>query len=549
VHGEADPIEDRVLVFALHGGDMAFTERILQSDGVTTTAVEAFDDLLRLLAEGAGAVVLTEETLRPDTAARLLDVLNAQPAWSSLPLIVSTTDRGALSDNFPLWSSLGARASLTLLDRPVRVRTLLMAVRGALRARRRQYQTRGLLRQLEASEAREKSARERAEASNRSKDEFLATVSHELRTPLNAMLGWARMLNAGQLNEAQTQRALDAIERNAVAQAHLIEDLLDVSRIISGKLRLNLSEVDLETVIESAIESVRPAIDAKQLQFELTVDVVNARILGDPNRLQQVVWNLLSNAIKFTPRRGQIRLSASRVDSHVEVAVTDSGQGIDPAFGPYMFQRFTQEDGSPTRAQGGLGLGLSISRHLVELHGGTIEAHSEGPGRGATFCFKLPVTSVRRVALDGARGTSSLKRDLTLDKPPELQGLKVLVVDDEADARELVIAVLSQCGSTPVAAGSVQEALVAVASEHPDVIVSDIGMPVENGYELIRRVRALSPQQGGCIPAAALTAYARAEDRRQAMKAGFELHLSKPIEPAELISAVATLARIGNAMK
>jgi signal transduction histidine kinase/ActR/RegA family two-component response regulator len=547
VSSAASAIEDRVLVFALRGGDTAFTERILQSDGVSVRAVETLDELLQLIDEGAGAVVLGEEILGGKAATRLLEALNAQPTWSNLPMIVSTADRGTVGDSFQLWSSLGARANLILLDRPVRVRTLIMTVRGALRARRRQYQTRTLLSQLEQSEAREKSARERAEASNRSKDEFLATVSHELRTPLNAMLGWARMLNAGQLSEAQTSGALSAIERNAVAQAHLIEDLLDVSRIISGKLRLDMTDVDLQTVIESAIESVRLAIDAKQIQFEAAVDVANARILGDPNRLQQVVWNLLSNAIKFTPRGGKIRLAAGRVESHLEVSVTDNGQGIDPAFGPYLFQRFEQADGTLTRAQGGLGLGLSISRHLVELHGGTIEAQSDGPGRGATFCFKLPVTSLRRAAFDAP--PPSDRRQSAFERPPELQGLKVLVVDDEPDARDLLVAVLTQCGSTPVTAASAQEAFLAVESERPDVIVSDIGMPQENGYELIRRVRALSPKQGGCTPAAALTAFARAEDRRQAMKAGFELHLSKPIEPADLVAAVATLARIGSAMK
>jgi signal transduction histidine kinase/ActR/RegA family two-component response regulator len=549
VNAEASPVEDRVLVFALRGGDTAFTERILRADGVGTHAVEKLDELLQLIGEGAGAVVLSEEILSSNAASRLLEVLNEQPAWSNLPLIVSTVDRGTLNEGFPLWNLLGARASLILLDRPVRVRTLIMTVRGALRARRRQYETRALLRQLEQSEAREKNARERAEATNRSKDEFLATVSHELRTPLNAMLGWARMLNAGQLNEAQASRALSAIERNAVAQSHLIEDLLDVSRIISGKLRLTMAEVDLQTVIESAIESVRLALDAKQMEFEVVLDVANARIMGDPNRLQQVVWNLLSNAIKFTPRRGRIRLSAARVDSQIEVSVSDNGQGVDPAFAPYLFQRFEQADGTLTRAQGGLGLGLSISRHLVELHGGTIEAHSEGPGCGATFRFKLPITSLRRGGFDGARSSPSFRREMAFEQPPELLGLKVLVVDDEADARELLATLLTQCGSKPVTAASAEEAFRAVESERPDVIVSDIGMPVQNGYELIQRVRALSPSQGGCTPAAALTAYARAEDRRQAMKAGFELHLSKPIEPADLLAAVATLARIGSAMK
>lgn len=546
MHGP-DPIEDRVLVFARFDGDTTLIERVLQKEGTATRAVTTLDDLLRAIEEGAGAVVLAEELLSERVVTRLLELLNKQPAWSNLPLIVSTVERDVIGQAFQHWSSLGACAQLVLLDRPMRVRTLVMTVRSALRARRRQYQTRGLLQKLEASEAREKSARERAESANRSKDEFLATVSHELRTPLNAMLGWSRMLNAGQLSEPQKRRALEAIERNAVSQAHLIEDLLDISRIISGKLQLNLSDVDLRSVIESAIDSVRPAIDAKELEFSLSVELGDARILADPNRLQQVVWNLLSNAIKFTPRLGQIRVFAAPVDSQVVVTVTDNGQGIDPAFGPYLFQRFEQADGTMTRAQGGLGLGLSISRHLVELHGGTIEAHSAGRGQGASFSFKLPMAQ-HRPALESSRPPPSNRRP-AFARPPELEGLKVLVVDDELDARELLVAVLTQCGSTPVAAASASEALHAVIRERPDVIVSDIGMPVENGYELMRRVRALPPKDGGCTPAAALTAYARGEDRRQAMRAGFELHLTKPVEPTELIAAVATLARIGSAMK
>jgi signal transduction histidine kinase/ActR/RegA family two-component response regulator len=544
---DADPIEDRVLVFARLDGDATLIERVLQKEGTTTCAVSTLEDLLRMIAEGAGAVVLAEELLSEKVVARLLELLNEQPAWSNLPLIVSTIERDVAGEAFQHWSSLGARAQLVLLDRPMRVRTLVMTVRSALRARRRQYQTRGLLQKLEASEARERSARARAESANRSKDEFLATVSHELRTPLNAMLGWSRMLNTGQLNEPQKRRALEAIERNAVSQAHLIEDLLDISRIISGKLQLNLSDVDLRSVIESAVDSVRPAIDAKELDFSVSVELDSAGILADPNRLQQVVWNLLSNAIKFTPRRGQIRVSAAPVESQVVVTVADNGQGIDPSFAPYLFQRFEQADGTLTRAQGGLGLGLSISRHLVELHGGTIEAHSAGRGQGASFSFKLPMAQ-RRPALESSPPPPSNRRPV-FARPPELQGLKVLVVDDELDARELLVAVLTQCGSMPVVAASASEALNALIRERPDVIVSDIGMPVENGYELMRRVRALPPNDGGCTPAAALTAYARGEDRRQAMRAGFELHLTKPVEPTELIAAVATLARIGSAMK
>jgi signal transduction histidine kinase/ActR/RegA family two-component response regulator len=675
---ELADVEDRVLVFASFAGDAALTQRMLEAAHIATRVAASLDELLTLIAEGAGAAVLAEETLSPSAVGRLLELLGRQPPWSDLPLIVSTQDRDVTSADARILRSLAAHTNLILLDRPVRVRTMVTTVRGALRARRRQYEARGLLRQLELGEARfrrvqeaspdglmilkpledtrgaivdfvwtyanpaaervmgkssrelagrrlsdelpqtrsdghfeaylraylgreskvidlchdrageqrifrnvafrldddlalifediterrrveierqellarEKSARERAEATNRSKDEFLATVSHELRTPLNAMLGWARMLNSSHLGEQQTRRALEAIERNAVAQAHLIEDLLDVSRIISGKLRLSLEEVELGPVIEAAIESVRPALDAKQIEFSSVIAPSIAAVRGDPNRLQQVVWNLLSNAIKFTPRQGRIRLFATQVNALAEVTVVDDGQGIDSAFAPYLFQRFEQADSTITRAQGGLGLGLSISRHLVELHGGTIEAHSDGPGCGATFRFKLPVISRRPAELERPSPPSSRRaRGGAFERPPELDGLRVLVVDDELDARELLIAVLSQCGSRPIAAASAAEALAVVTSSRPDVIVSDIGMPEQNGYELIRRVRALPASEGGRTPAAALTAYARAEDRSQAMHAGFEMHLVKPIEPSELISAIATLARIGSAMK
>jgi signal transduction histidine kinase/CheY-like chemotaxis protein len=403
------------------------------------------------------------------------------------------------------------------------------------------------LTEREASEQRERRARGQAEAANRTKDEFLATVSHELRTPLTAMLGWARLLRGRPADEARTERALEAIERNAVAQARLIEDLLDVSRIVSGKLRLDLHETDLHKVVEAAIESVRPAMDAKRIRFQMMVDPSGADVLGDPNRLQQVIWNLLSNAIKFAPKEGKVTVSLARVNSHVELTVRDNGRGIDSEFLPRVFQRFAQEDSGESRAHGGLGLGLAISRHLVELHGGTIEAASEGPGQGATFIVKLPILPVARKAEGNVH--PSLSRDMRLESPPELEGLKVLVVDDEPDTRELMLTTLAESGCEVRATASVGEAMEAVAAARPDVIVSDIGMPGENGYELVRRLRRLPPEQGGRIPAAALTAYSRPEDRRQALRAGFEMFLPKPVEPAELLAALATLARIGEAMK
>jgi signal transduction histidine kinase/ActR/RegA family two-component response regulator len=408
----------------------------------------------------------------------------------------------------------------------------------------------------EASEAREREARGQAETANRAKDEFLATVSHELRTPLTSMLGWTRLLRGDKLSNEKRQRALESIERNAVAQAQLIEDLLDVSRIVAGKLRLDVQETDIERVIDAAIDGVRPALEGKQIRLQSILDPACSSLLGDPSRLQQVVWNLLANAVKFTPKGGRIQVSLKRINSHLEIAVRDDGQGIELEFLPRIFQRFQQADSGESRAYGGLGLGLAISRHLVELHGGTIEAASDGPQRGATFTIKLPLMPVQRAAAAASASGSAeprvhptVGRDVTFECPPELRGLKVLVVDDEADTRDLLASVVSQCGAVVEEAASATEALAAIPSFRPDVILSDVGMPGEDGYELVRKVRRLSREQGGRTPAAALTAYARPEDRRQAMRAGFEMHLPKPVEPAELVAALATLARIGEAMK
>jgi signal transduction histidine kinase/ActR/RegA family two-component response regulator len=498
------------------------------------------------MGEGAAAVLLSEEALVP-AAARMVEALEAQPPWSDLPILVSAIERDMILEGHGAVGPLGKRCNVTVLDRPVHVHTLVNTVRGALRARHRQYQARDVLAQLAASEASERDARARAEEMSRAKDEFLATVSHELRTPLSGILGWARLLSGGILDDTKQKRAVEAIERNAVAQAQLIEDLLDVSRIIGGKMRLDLDKVELRAVIDAAIESVRPAMDAKKIRFQCLIDPAASPIMGDPNRLQQIVWNLLSNAIKFTAKEGRIQLSLARVDSHVELTVSDNGRGIDPSFLPYLFERFRQADSSTTRAYGGLGLGLAICRHLVELHGGTIEAYSEGASHGSTFVVRFPMLSVQPVD-PTQRAHPSLARSVLLEYPPELRGLKVLVVDDEPEARELLLTLLTEGGAETRQASSAIEALDAIA-ERPDVVISDIGMPGMDGYELIRRIRALPPDMGGRTPAAALTAYARAEDRRLALRAGFEMFVPKPVEPAEFLQVVATLARIHRAMK
>ncbi|HZZ45057.1 MAG TPA: ATP-binding protein [Tepidisphaeraceae bacterium] len=383
----------------------------------------------------------------------------------------------------------------------------------------------------------ERAARTEAERASRTKDEFLATVSHELRTPLNAMLGWSQLLSdtsdAGTLREG-----LDVIRRNARVQAQLIEDLLDMSRIISGKLRLDVQRVDLPDVIHAAIESVQHSADARGVRLVKILDPAAGAVSGDANRLQQIVWNLLSNAIKFTPKGGHVQITLRRVDSQVEIAVTDSGIGIAPDFLPHVFERFRQADASTTRKHGGLGLGLSIVKSLIELHGGSAHAQSPGDNQGSTFIIVLPIAAV-------ARQAAEQPPDFSRSHPPaapDLKGLKILVVDDEPDARALLDRLLKDRGAEVQTAGTVSEALEAFKLRPPDLLISDIGIPDQDGYDLIRQVRALPAPHDSRIPAIALTAFARSEDRTRAMRAGYQMHLPKPIEAPELLAAIATLA-------
>jgi PAS domain S-box-containing protein len=392
-------------------------------------------------------------------------------------------------------------------------------------------------------------AQKEAEHANRLKDEFLATASHELRTPLTAVVGWSRMLRTGKLDAENSARALEAIERNATLQTKLIDDLLDVSRIIAGKLTLDRRAIELAHVVSDAVNTIRPAAEAKNITIVTSFDAETGPVLGDANRLQQVVWNLLSNAVKFTPKYGRIEVALQRVDSQTEISVRDSGEGISSEFLPYVFDRFRQGDGKTTRLHSGLGLGLAIVRQLVELHGGTVNAHSDGPGRGATFTLCLPVLSI-----NGVPGTKSNIRDLTLTRasitdgliiecPPRLDGVRVLVVDDDSDTRQMLKAALSECQAEVVTASSVAEAIGEIERRKPDVLVSDLGMPEQDGYELIKNVRKMeSADHTAKIPALALTAYAKAEDRVRALAGGYQVHLSKPVEPAEFVLVVANLA-------
>jgi hypothetical protein len=385
--------------------------------------------------------------------------------------------------------------------------------------------------------AQERAARQEAETANRLKDEFLATLSHELRTPLNSILGWAQMLRLKRLKENDYTRAVESIERNSKSLTALIEDLLDVSRIITGNLSLNFQPIELASVIEAALNTVRPAAQAKAITILYFNNSKVSPILGDATRLQQVMWNLLSNAVKFTPPKGQVQIRLRQIEDSVIIIVSDTGQGIEPEFLPYVFDRFRQADSSSTRLQGGLGLGLSIVRHLVELHGGTVQAQSPGLGEGTTFTLKFPAQR------DRTQATNSEVEPTTVEPSSvSLAGLRVLVVDDEADTRDLLKFVLKQCEAEVIAVDSVPEALKALKEFMPDVLVSDIGMPVEDGYALIRQVRAMPEASLSQIPAIALTAFANQSDRDRTLEAGFQMHLPKPVEPDELVRALAKLA-------
>ncbi|MEG4091641.1 ATP-binding protein [Microcoleus sp. Pol12B4] len=405
--------------------------------------------------------------------------------------------------------------------------------------------------QLEASNhtkdellMREQIIRADAEAANRAKDQFLSILSHELRTPLNAILGWSTMLRQKNLSEDKVARALETIERNAKSQAQLIEDILDVSRIITGKLRLRVRPVNLLPVIESAIESVQLAAEAKSIRLQSVLDSEAGPLLGDADRLQQVVWNLLSNALKFTPKDGRVQIRLQRVNSHVEITVSDTGAGISSDFLPFVFDRFSQHDSTTTRSYGGLGLGLAIVRQLVELHGGTVTVVSPGIGQGTTFTVKLPVMIIHLPPSAPEPLNSLVEANGRFQTSPTLEGLQILVVEDEADALELLSTILGKYGADVIAVASVKEALTIIETatdRSPDVLVSDIGMPDEDGYSLIRKLRQLEAQRGGRLPAIALTAYARNDDRQQALLAGFQMHLTKPVDAAELVAVVASL--------
>ena len=520
-----DAHELRVLVFAPVGRDAVLTRDLLARASIAGEVCPTMTGLAEQLEHGAGAVVLTEEALDDPLLSRLSAALAQQPAWSEVPILLfAGGDRSqALLRTL---AALDDLRNVTLLDRPVRVAAVVSTVRAALRARERQYELRDVLVALHA-------ARGEAERANRLKDEFLATLSHELRTPLNAVLGWVSMLRQAPVSAERLAHILEIIERNAQAQARLIGDVLDVSRIITGRLRLNREPVLPQDLVESAIENVRPAAEAKKIEIRVHMDDMRP-MHADRERMQQVLWNILSNSVKFTPSGGRLDVRTRHLDSQVEISVTDTGVGLEPAFLPFVFDRFRQADQTFTRTYGGLGLGLAIVKHLVELHGGNVSAESEGVGKGSTFRVLLPVEAIADSRPDHDEAAGALP---SLD----LSGRSILVVDDDASTRELLAEILAHCHAHVETADSARAALQCVEQHPPALIIADIGMPGEDGLSMMGRLRRLPPEHGGTLPAIALSAYARAEDKAAALSAGFSDFLTKPATPQDVIRAVQLL--------
>lgn len=529
----------RVLLIEDNPGDVRLIREMLVDAKYAKFSLECVDRLrdgLARLTETEFDVVLLDLSL-PDSNG-LDTFITFQNAAPDLPIVVLS----GLNDETAAVACVNAGAQDYLIkgqvDSHLLIRSLRYAVaRGGLERERSQL--------LE----RERAARSQAEAANRAKDEFLAMVSHELRTPLSAMVGWSRMLRSGKLDPITADRGMDAIERNARAQTQLIEDLLDISRITTGKLRLKTRPLELHPIIKETVEAMRPAAEAKEISVQAELDATAGYISGDPDRLQQIIWNLLSNSIKFTPSGGRINVQLQRLKTHVEITVSDTGEGISREFLPYVFERFRQADSSVTRKHAGLGLGLSIVRYLVEHHGGVIEAQSAGEGQGATFRVMFPrLTQYNGISKPAVANSPDYDGVISAEEA-SLEGLRILVVDDEADFRDVITEMLLQAKAEVLTVTSCAEALEALELWDPDVMLADIEMPGEDGYSLLRKVRGLEPKHGGSIPAAALTAYGRPEDRVRALKAGYQIYLSKPVDPHELTVVVANLAQKGEVRK
>ena len=514
-------LEDRVLVFMPTGRDAPLVCQTLEEAEISAVPCADADDLEKKMSSGTGAVLLAEEALENGTLERLVETFNRQPVWSDIPVVLFASNA---HNSEKLLKLVGTRLNATIVERPIRIAMLVSAVRGALRARERQYQARDLLNQLEQAD--------------HQKDLFLATLSHELRTPLNSMLGWIKLLRSKSDDSVDFEHGLDVIERNTRAQAKVISDILFVSRVITGKLELELEEIDLLPVVRTAIDIVSPAVEAKNIKLDFSFECGDCQVMGDADRLQQVFLNLLSNAIKFTPPDGRIEVRVTDTDSTVKIEIADSGQGIKAEFLPFVFERFRQADSSYTREAGGLGLGLAIVQHLVKQHGGKVSVKSDGENRGSTFTVTLPVLSVRE--------TNSFPPPSSSEpaEPPSAQSLEnvhVLLVEDDADSREMLEVFFKQFDMKVTAVENAGKALKAVKQFQPDILISDVGLPGEDGYKLIRSIRELAPEKGGEIPAVALTGYASLQDRSLAIEAGYQEHMAKPVDIDKLVELVKNL--------
>jgi signal transduction histidine kinase len=532
-----------VLILAPRGRDAAVIEQVLSPLETRVAQCANLAELTRNLGDEATTAIVTEESLDDDGMPSLQAWIDGQPPWSDFPFVVLAARR---SRHRPAdaANALAGLGNDVLLERPLNAETLLKAVSSAMRSRRRQYEARAQLEQYEAIgrenhrlyEA-ERQARAEAEAANRAKDEFLATLSHELRTPLSAILGWTYVLQQRRSDLGDLARGVDTIQRNANSQARLIEDLLDMSRIVAGKVVLDVQTVVPAMLIDQVVASLLPSAQARNIEMAADLDAAVTPIAGDPQRLLQVFRTLLANALKFTADGGWVKVATSVDDGCLVVTVNDNGAGIAADFLPHVFERFRQADGSTTRSQGGLGLGLAIVRHLVELNGGSVSAFSEGLGRGARFEVRLPAAPEQRPvdeAFPESPRTSAAGSERTT-----IRGTRILLVEDDHDGREMVERLLRHHGGEVQAVDSAGRALQLLQDGRFDILISDIGMPQVDGYELLRRIRAA----GNEIAAVALTAFARPEDKIKALEAGYAAHLSKPVEPPALIDAVATLAR------
>ena len=504
------------------GRDADLVGAMLQRVGIECEVTRSHD-LAKAIDAGAGALLIAEEALDETIVFNLEDVIRKQPVWSDLPIIVFSSSSNSAEN---LLATLSSKFNATIVERPIRITMLVSAVRGALRARERQYQARDILGQLKQAD--------------QQKDLFLATLSHELRTPLNSIIGWIHILRQRSIADPEIQHALDVIDRNARAQSEMISDILLVSRVITGKVELAMETIDVTSVISASIEVVRPSADAKNIAINVdTKNYLPASVEADPERLQQVMLNLLTNAVKFTPQNGHIDIILRRRDATISIEVTDNGYGIEPRFLPYIFERFRQADSKHTRRVGGLGLGLAIVSHLVSLHGGAVTAHSDGKDKGATFEITLPVAGEQSSPRTAPDPNSSKNGHAG----PALNGMRILIVEDDADSRDMLETVLRFQGAEVLTAKDVIEGFDVFRAKRPDVLVSDVGLPELDGYDLIRRIRSLSEDEGGRTPAIALTGYVSMQDQSQALNAGYQEHLPKPIDTENLVKSILELSK------